>query len=223
MIRFTFKDNHQRNYSAREEKTQTVGGVLRASAIEQTGLGWKEGLIGRDKERSLLVKEGSVVGVIRVGLCEEERTLSWIDVSRNLVSRRVIVEVAQLVWVFKSEQGSLGFPYLFPTSGGSEERGSKEQFSGCSLQDGWSGNIWSLRGFRNLHYQLTAVEKVVAGRMGKTMAHRRDDQRQNEWDVETEWVWEWKGGMDHLGHHSDKPGHLGGCWCLQVSSRSHFL
>ena len=76
MIRFTFKDNHQRNYSPREEKTQMVGGVLRASAIEQTGLGWKEGRIGRDKERSLLVKEGSVVGVIRVGLCGEERTLS---------------------------------------------------------------------------------------------------------------------------------------------------
>lgn len=76
MIRFTFKDSHQRNYSAREEKTQTVGGVLRASVIEPTGLDGKEGRIGRDKERSFLVKGGSVVGMIRVGLCEEERTLS---------------------------------------------------------------------------------------------------------------------------------------------------
>lgn len=76
MIRFTFKDNHQRIYSEREEKTQTVGEVLRASVIEQTRLGGKEGQIGRDKERSFLVKEGSVVGMIRVGLCEEERTLS---------------------------------------------------------------------------------------------------------------------------------------------------
>ena len=42
--------------------------------------------------------------------------------SRSLVSRRVIVEVAQLVRVFKSERGSLGFPHSFPTSGGSEER-----------------------------------------------------------------------------------------------------
>ena len=53
-----------------------VGGVLKASIIEQTGLGWKVGRIGRDKEGSFLVKEGSVVGIVRVGLCEEERTLS---------------------------------------------------------------------------------------------------------------------------------------------------
>lgn len=60
----------------KEEKTQVVGGVLKASIIEQTGLGWKGGRIGREKERSFLVKEGSVVGIIRVGLREEERTLS---------------------------------------------------------------------------------------------------------------------------------------------------
>ena len=33
-----------------------------------------------------------------------------------------MVEVAQSVQVFKSEQGSVGFPHSFPASGGSEER-----------------------------------------------------------------------------------------------------
>ena len=32
----------------------------------------------------------------------------------------------------------------------------------------------------------------------------------------TDWAQEWKGGMDHIGHHSEKPGHLGG-WCWHWS------
>ena len=209
-----------------------VGGVLKASIIEQTGLGWKVGWIGRDKEKSFLVKEGSVVGIIKVGLCEEERTLSWIEVSWSLVGRRVIVEVAQSVQVFKSGQGSLGFPQLIQSQWRIwGKKGLRNTFlavvcrmDGVGPSGGWEAPVIlvsadsSIDGGSRKNGKKNGPQERIKDRMNgmrwqerwsKTKwtgrGRRRGDQRQNEWDVVTDWVRGWKGGMDHTGHHGDKP------------------